>query len=87
MEARSPCNCCSSASIRFCTTSERLTAEEIRPAVTRGEGALRLLSPLLAGADDGAEAEAARPRGVCLGVVRRETVTEVAALGICVGMM
>ena len=49
--------------------------------VTRGVGALRMLSPLLAGADDGADAEAALLRGVCLGVVRRETVTAVTARG------
>jgi hypothetical protein len=85
MEARSPCSCRSSASICFCTTNERLTADEMRPAVTRGEGALRVLSLLFAAADDGADALAKRPRGVCLGVVRREAETAVAALGICVG--
>jgi len=79
MAARSPCNCRSSASICFWTTNERLTADEIRPIVTRGEGALRTLSPFLAVADDGAEAEAVLLRGVCLGVVRRDTVTAVTA--------
>ena len=49
--------------------------------MTRGEGALRVLSPLFAGADDGAELEAAWLLGVGRGVVTRETVTAVYALG------